>query len=641
MRSGVLAENEAVDAVKHDFDPISHETTDINQALMRFSKEKEIPVGAIDFDIENVYTIAENSQENSSIIYNMAVERNVPSAILSSSEISLRQTYVIKFKPLAPNPMAKLEFTMSADKYFTKIIAKIKKESRFVYTNKLAEYIYEELNKKAARYKILLYVFEEDLCQRIDEFARSFEHNPKLESDETILFCECREFKPSIDDRLVRYYEQKHVKKESEERVDLYNRDFIYDVSNGEVLVEYIKPKMGISGRNCRGEFLKVEEPKALYLPDFKITHAIDRVEDDGSVKYIALTSGYLSFSGDLMDIKDELKVQEISFRKTGSIIVDEEKDITLDITEKNPIVDAIGSNMTAKATTIIVHGSMGESSKVYAESATIEGLTHKTSQVYAKSVKINIHKGFAEGEEVNITNIEGGRVVAEMLTAGDLTNAEIRAKKVFIENLGSNNNITASELIQIKNITGSDNFLNIEPSALPRDVEELERLDTKRAELKKITFEKKTQYEKLAHYVKENKRSAMKIKEMIESDKKQGRVPHEAFMRKFEHFLKLVEKFKETKNQLDEMNAEMENLEHEIAIIQDRILSARVVNLSVWINYQVVNFKLSLHSEPIRYLPPEGQKIKFIGIMKLADGKYEVGPIKSDSKVEQPGLKE
>jgi uncharacterized protein (DUF342 family) len=211
-------------------------------------------------------------------------------------------------------------------------------------------------------------VFEGGFRKQIDAFVKNIRDGKKLEDDYKFIVAETTYFVPSEDDKITFYFEKK--RKINEEKPDFYNRGYIVDVSEDEILAEYKKPKIGRSGRDVRGQFIKVKEPRNSNFPKFKVTQNI-RVEDTPSIiRYIAAKPGCVVFDGETMDIQEELVIQEISFRNTGSIVVDQEKDITLDIAESNPTVDAIGSNMTAKAYEVIVRGSIGDNSAIYADKA-------------------------------------------------------------------------------------------------------------------------------------------------------------------------------------------------------------------------------------------------------------------------------
>jgi len=618
-----LAEVTVVERAIEQFDI---ETEDVAKSLNGYAKQYGIEPKRIDFKINSVSTIAFNETDKSLAIFDTTRGEQVPHELFSDEKIKIYQKLSILVKEVEKQPV-NLEISLSADKLFTKVLATIKKESKIVYYPNLDRYIYEEINKRLAKHKILVGVFENDFKKQIDEFMRRIKDGAKLEEDYKFTVAESLDFMPSEDDKIILYFEEK--RKINEEKPDFYNRGFIVDVSDGEILVEYKKPKEGKSGRDVTGRFIKVSEPKSLNAPKFSVTQNI-KVEDTPSlIRYIAARQGYVAYDGSTLDVQEELKVQEISFRNTGSIMVDQDKDIVLDIEESNPIVDAIGSNMTARANEVIVRGSMGDNSCVYADKAQVKGLTHSTSKVFAKDAEIATHRGYLEAKEAKIERLEGGVIIADVVHIGHASSGRIVAKKVYITNLGSNCNITASLLIDITTILGSDNKFFFEAGALPAEKELFKKAVARAAELSKLYTEKHDEFRKTLRLVEDNKDSAMKVKQMIDEDIRKGFQPREAFVVKYKQFTQMLSNARTMKTEFDELKSIFDEVSHEVATFEDKLLDARLINHGIWRNFQTVVFLAHGGKKPCKFIPVEGSKAKEIGLFKLSDTDYSVGEIK------------
>lgn len=608
------------------FETVEFETEDVSRTLNDFAKKYNLDPKSIDFKINSVETVAFNDADKSLAIFNTMRGEPIARELFLDEKIKIYQKLSISIKELEEQPV-KLDISLSADKLFTKIIATLKKESKIVYYPNLDRFIYDEINKRLVKHKILIGVFEDGFRKQIDVFVKNIRDGGKLEEDYKFTAAETTDFIPSEDDKITFYFEEK--RKIDEERPDFYNRGYIVDVSEGEILAEYRKPKMGRSGRDVRGQFIKVKEPRNNNFPEFKVTQNI-RVEDTPSIiRYIAAKPGYVVFDGETMDVQEELVVQEISFRNTGSIVVDQEKDITLDITESNPIVDAIGSNMTAKAHEVIVRGSMGDNSVIYADKAEVHGLTHATSKIFAKNASIATHRGYLEAKDVKIDRLEGGEIVADIVHIGHANSGKIRAKKIYITNLGSNCHITASSLIDISVILGSDNKFIFEAGATPWELEMFQKAVKKEAELTKNYNKKHDEFKKMIKLIEDNKASALKIKQQIDEDTKKGFVPREAFVLKYAQFTKMIENAKLLKSEYDMLKSEVDNIRHEVATFEDKLLDARLVNHGIWRNFQTVIFKAHGGKKECKYIPVEGSKVKEIGLFKIGDMEYSAGEIR------------
>ncbi len=606
-----------------NFEPFDVETEDVGKALADFAKEQNIDLKNIDFKILSINTIAYNQVNKSLAMFDTSAGEHVHHELFADPDIKLYQKLTIRIRPKEEQPV-KLDITLSADKIFTKVIATLKKESKIIYYPFLDQYLYEELCKRLVRHKILVVLFENDLKKQIDEFVQKIKNGAKFDEDYKFVVAETTDFIPSEDDKIVFYFEEK--RKINEENPDFYNRGFIVDVDDGEILIEYKKPKIGKSGRDVRGHFIAVKEPKNENEPQFASSSNIKIEETASIVRYLSTKKGFVVYDGKLLDIQEELKVKEISFRQTGSIVVDEDKDITLDIAESNPVVDAIGSNMTARATEVIVRGSMGDNSKVYADKAQIQGLTHATSKVFAKDATIATHRGYLEAREARIERLERGEIVADVVHIGHASSGKVRAKKIYITNLGSNCEFTASSLIDITSILGTDNKFFFEVGATPNEKILFEKAVANKAELEKEYAEKYDSFKKMIKLVEDNKPSALRIKQMIDEDIKKGFAPKEAFVVKYRQFTQMLAKAKTLKADFDEIKSALDDISHEVATFEDKLLDARLVNHGVWKNYQSVVFRANGGKHECKYNPREGSKLKAIGLFKISDTEYSVG---------------
>lgn len=606
-----------------NFEPFDVETEDVGKALADFAKERNIDLKNIDFKILSINTIAYNQVDKSLAMFDTSAGEHVHHELFADPDIKLYQKLTIRIRPKEEQPV-KLDITLSADKIFTKVIATLKKESKIIYYPFLDQYLYEELCKRLVRHKILVVLFENDLKKQIDELVQKIKNGAKFDEDYKFVVAETTDFIPSEDDKIVFYFEEK--RKINEENPDFYNRGFIVDVDDGEILIEYKKPKIGKSGRDVRGHFIAVKEPKNENEPQFASSSNIKIEETASIVRYLSTKKGFVVYDGKLLDIQEELKVKEISFRQTGSIVVDEDKDITLDIAESNPVVDAIGSNMTARATEVIVRGSMGDNSKVYADKAQIQGLTHATSKVFAKDATITTHRGYLEAREARIERLEGGEIVADVVHIGHASSGKVRAKKIYITNLGSNCEFTASSLIDITSILGTDNKFFFEAGATPNEKILFEKAVANKAGLEKEYAEKYDSFKKMIKLVEDNKPSALRIKQMIDEDIKKGFEPKEAFVVKYRQFTQMLANAKTLKADFDEIKSALDDISHEVATFEDKLLDARLVNHGVWKNYQSVVFRANGGKHECKYNPREGSKSKAIGLFKISDTEYSVG---------------
>ena len=420
-------------------------------------------------------------------------------------------------------------------------------------------------------------------------------------------------------------------KKEHEniDKIDYSKRNYVISVVKDELLIEYIKPKKGSSGRNCRGEFLAAREPVALNEPTFKVSDKIAIIDTLQSIQYKAIDNGYIVFENDTYDIRDELDLNEISFKSTGSIETKFEADVSLKVTENDVFKDAVGMGMDVEVSEIEIDGNVGPNAKVFAKKAVINGQTHKTSSVNADELSINVHKGEAHGTKVHITRLEQGSVVANSVEISQAIGGNIRAKEVSIDLLGSHVNITASQTIEIKKMQGSENRFIIDPLAVELVDEDMSEKEQELAlideRLKVLTRE----IEKYKRVLQTNESSFLEVKKKLIHYKKNNITMPDAFIQSFKQYQKLQQHLVELKNEENDKKENREKINIAIHTIQNNIYSARVINRDRWIGYNEIRFKLIDPAMDVVYSPREGSLDKIFALVKTEDDEYIIKAVK------------
>ncbi|MDR2789739.1 MAG: hypothetical protein LBB59_02010 [Campylobacteraceae bacterium] len=111
---------------------------------------------------------------------------------------------------------------------------------------------------------------------------------------------------------------------------------------------------------------------------------------------------------------------------------------------------------------------------------------THKSSHVNAEYADIHTHQGVIEGGDIKVKHLKGGTIRANTVSIDFMENGVIEANHIHVKSLGSNNSLTASDIIEIDNMEGAKNSIIIKPLF---DIEKLGKLSTL---YEKIIFYKK-----------------------------------------------------------------------------------------------------------------------------------------------------
>ena len=483
------------------------------------------------------------------------------------------------------------------------------------------------ISKKKIRAGILVHIFDEMLpsvISKVTAKVRVAQHM-KFEQNETSLIAQGYEPTPTRDDALILHFEQKEELDENA-KVDYASRGFIQSVKKDELLIEYIKPKPGQPGRNCRGEYIKPTEPKVLHEPTFKIDSTIRLEEDEDSIKYYANENGYIAFENETYIIKKEVDVGEISFKTTGSIKSGVDSDVDISVKEADAIKDAVGTGMLVEVTKINIEGNVGSNAKVIAKEAEIHGQTHKTAYIKADDLNINVHKGKAKGKNVHITRLEHGEVEGEEVKIAQALGGIIRAKEIDIEICASHVKAIASKRIEIQKMQGSENIFTIDPTLnKEKDLESnKENIESLKRQLKELQEEIKKQ----AHLLKEATPAFIEIKKRLVHYKKNGVKMPESFVKKYKQFQAMQENYKTSKEEADILQDKLNLLTTKTASFQDNILDARIINRDRWIGYNEIKFKLIDPPIEVVYKPLEGSNEHVFGLVELNEGEYVIRPM-------------
>ncbi len=598
--------------------PIILKTDDVAKTLKETAYKYKVPTAKLDFKLLDFQTMVQTPENRDWLELNEETEKYV------SEEVRIKQMYEIEVFSAKPSALFKnVKFSIGANKERSKVVVLFQKGSKFKYSQKAEDLIREEIEKRMLKsgYLIRLWDKKENLDRLFAKIKVSgaFIFKQKMQ----LVLSECVASEPSVDDALDMCYEKKVNNIDRFDRMDYSKRGYALGVAEGEVIIEYTKPKQGINGRNCKGELIKAHEPTENHKPEFGITDRIKTEEDEDKIQYIAAESGYVIFQDGKFDISDELEVEEINFKKTGSIETGIDKDVKLNVKEKNEFADAIGTGMTVEAQEVRVEGSVASSAIVRGQTVKIGGQTHQTSKVYGSDVDINVHKGYVKGEKVHVTRLERGIIEGDEVSVGQVIGGEIRAKKVNVEIVNSNTKIYAADMIHLEHIKGEDNIFTIDPMVIEAFREEVEKITEtiERLEDEKERIEET--YEKKRKFYERSRTSANQIKQHLADYKKRGVKPPATFVHKLKQYQAL-------NDEINSLNADITLYANDIAdkyteldTRQATVFNARIVNEGSWVGHNEIVFKLI--SPPLEYRElPKGSGKKH-RIVEIDEEEYKI----------------
>ena len=354
--------------------PIVVKTDNVSKELMNIASSNKVDLAALDFNILEMQTLVCKKSSSSNELFNEITLAELKelrnSDLLLNPDFEIKQSCEIEVftKKLRP-AYDELSFSIGVNATMCKVFLTLKQGSRVPFVETFSEDFLELVNKKKIRANILVGLFDEMMDDVVSQLSArmTVDNGIKFDKKEIYIVAQGIEPEPTVDDAIILHFNEKK-EHENIDKIDYSKRNYVISVVKDELLIEYIKPKKGSSGRNCRGEFLAAREPVALNEPTFKVSDKIAIIDTLQSIQYKAIDNGYIVFENDTYDIRDELDLNEISFKSTGSIETKFEADVSLKVTENDVFKDAVGMGMDVEVSEIEMDGTVGPNAKVFAK---------------------------------------------------------------------------------------------------------------------------------------------------------------------------------------------------------------------------------------------------------------------------------
>ena len=516
-----------------------------------------------------------------------------------------------------------IKISLGANKSLTKIMATIKKQDAVQYFDGLEAEIIAQLDIKKAKQGIFLGCFDEGVGAEVKKMVSSIRVNKKIEENIVFTLSQAYEMQKNTPGAIVYNYKTKKV--DVDDKIDHSDKGFMYTAKEGDIIIEVIKPQGGKAGRNCKGEFLSLKEVELFNeIPQIRVSDDIEIRDMVDKIQYIAKRSGFINEAKDNeFEIRDELVIDEVSFKTTGSIKTGGDKDIKINIECNDSMSDAIGAGVNIETSEIKAEGNVGNGATVKAKVIEIGGQTHQSSILYGGDVTINLHKGFVDGEKIVIDLLEGGKVVGDIVHIKKASGGEIHAKEVYIDTVLSNVNVHASNYIELEKVEGEGNKFIIDAKAQRGFKEKVENLESNIIDIGINITQIIKKIKQIKIKINHEKETTQNIYERIKHLRETGVNPPPS----------LIVKMKENQNRIKEHNllikelkdakmgkdAFIENLKN----IQSSVFEAKVINNSAWKEFNEVTFEIIDPPVTASHLLKEGEIARVITLQGSEDGEF------------------
>lgn len=341
---------------------------------------------------------------------------------------------------------------VNADK--TEVSAKYSFEKQFIYYHTLKQDMLQAIYRSFIKQKMLIIRLDKKLLANLEHFVLETQKGIHINEVEVEVARGVPQT-PAVTDNIVFY---KQAVSNTEQKPGKYENA----VEQDELLFEYTHRQYGRAGRDLQG-FIANPESEASFISAPKIKdNSIYQVEKNNKTKYYSAYYGFLLSDEEGYSVKKNILVDQVNL-KTGSILADLDKDVTVEVISGDVTDDAVKScGIDFTANNIKIEGSVAATS-IYAESISIKGVTHAKSSISAKQAFVNIHKGHLIAEIAHIKNLEGGSLEAqEAMIERSCSAATIQVECACIKNAIANNKIYPSKLLVLEADFGNDNIIDI-----------------------------------------------------------------------------------------------------------------------------------------------------------------------------------
>ncbi len=542
--------------------------------------------------------------------------------ILLSPDFSVKQSYELEIFRYKDEPWkSDLQLHIGSNKEKNRIVCTIKAGSIIRKTENLKSKIKNLIRGKLLRSRILINLWDVNYDSAIDDFTAKALVQDQYIVPEDISFdiCVCFASQDPVNDELILHYKNKSEEMQNGDRIDYSKRGFIQAVEKGETVIEYIKPQPGKPGRNCQGTHISVKEPLEKFKPEFRVSEMIEVEEDDSRVIYRAKRGGYIVFKDNTYDIQDSMEIDEVSFKKTGSIDAGVETEVKLHISESDHMKDAIGTGVEVEATEVKVEGNVGASAIVKAEEVVIGGQTHQTSKIFAKTAKINVQRGYVKtSEELKVTRLEGGIAEAKEADISQVIGGEVRAIEVNVDIIASNAKIFAVSKIVINKMLGENNKLVIDATQIDAYHNEIVSLEEKIVQIEKELAQLEESKSQKASVIEKSTAAVNTLKKRILEAKQKGQRPQPAFVAKIKQFQKMENELTDLSAKIAQAKQTLKEVKRKLLAYQEMIVNSKIINYGEWKDYTDIEFHLLYPQITLEYTPEPGAKMQEVYLKKI-----------------------
>lgn len=520
------------------------------------------------------------------------------------SNLQIKQEYKIEiFQINEPNVIANC-IQLVANKNLTKIVAQIDTKN-LVYHDKLALELMQNIYKKMLKLKFLIGIRTFNFKKQLLFLANKVK-DKSIKQAVKIVVAKGIDPSPTQDEKLVLVYKDKATNFTLDEQ-----RSGIIAVEENELVLKHIKAKDGTNGRDLKLHFLKVLKAVEHKLK-VSCSDAFRIEENEEAIEYFAAKKGFVVENADKFDIANVLDFSNMKFKNIGVIKAGLNNDVTINVKTLSEMEEAVNSGIGIECYDLNITGNVAGNTRLSATNLNINGTTHTRCKIEAKQAYIKVHRGYIEGEDINIDLLENGNVKGKVVKIKKSLGGTIEADKLYIEELVNHNTSIFYENAVVGKFSGENNKFNVKiKNSENNHEEEFFKIKNK---LSKLALKIKT----LKKIINSNKNGIVIIEKKVEELKNANKNIPEQYQKIIRKFKLYTQELIKIQNQEQELLLKQEDINKELLKAQDELFKAKMINKSgKWSDMNEIRFYINIPKQELFYSPSTQEETKLIQLHK------------------------
>ncbi|MCW1360310.1 DUF342 domain-containing protein [Campylobacter jejuni] len=533
--------------------------------------------------------------------------------IFLNPNLKITQEYKIEIFQKKENTLED-KIKLIANKNLTKIIANIDAKN-LEYHEKLPMQMLQTIYKKLLKNNLFIGIRIFDFKKQLLLINKQIQNNKQQEFQ--LIVCKgVNAIFPQNETLELTY-------KEKLKNSPLTQNTPIIAINEGEIALRHLKAKQGRRGRDLHLNFIEIKEEEKKKKIHFSCSDKFELREKEFADEYIAKQKGYIIQNGDKFDIANVAEFNTVDLKNVGCINVGIDSKITINIKNLSELDDAVKSGVSIKCEELNIDGSVAQNTILNAKKLALRGTTHTQTKIFAKDAKINTHRGYFEGENVEIDLLENGHIKAKTVKINKSLGGTIEAENIFITTLMSNNTIAFNKSVIFEICEGNNNKFLAQISKNEVDFEE--QLN----QLTKQIHELNLELEPLKTSMQNSKEGINLLLNEIDNFKQNKQQIPASYLEKVKEYQNHLEFYENLNQKEKDLTLEKREILDKIELAQEELFKAKIINKKgVWTDMNEIKFKFIYPKQELLHSTLLDEHTKVFTLRTTVENNEEVAKI-------------